>query len=141
MYRRLSLQALGTTVYTSRLFSVKIEIMELEDEYLDTLEPSAKRSRPVGDDGRCSKQASKQRYSKKRKFAGNQYTKTTKKQRKVKRVYLQKKNSTLEGYRLVDMEIFHNIISSLVCPECYGALQAEEDSSKKKGLASFIIIS
>ena len=83
-----------------------------------------------------------------RSTAGNQYTKTTKKkvqkepvsQRKVKRVYLQKKNSTLEGYRLVDMEIFDNFISSLVCPECYGSLQAEEDTSKKKGLASFIII-
>ena len=84
---------------TSRLFSVKIEIMELEDELLEILEPSAKRSRPVGDDGRYSKQGSKQRYTKKRKFAGNQYTKTTKKkvqkdpvsQRQVKRVYLQKK--------------------------------------------------
>ena len=134
-------------MFTSRLFSVKIEILELEEELLDTLEPSAKRSRPVGDDERCSKQ-SKQKYLKKRKFAGNQYTKTTNKkvqkepvsQGKVKRVYLQKKNSTLEGYRLVDMEIFHNIISSIVCPECYGALQAEEDTSKKKGLASFIII-
>ena len=39
------------------------------------------------------------------------------------------------------MEIFHNIISSLVFPECYGAVQAEEDTSKKKGLAAFIIIS
>ena len=86
-------------------------------------------------EGAQSKLASKD--IQKREFAGNQYTKTTIKkvqkdpvaQRKVKRVYLQKKNSTLEGYRLVDMENFHNIISSLVCPECYGALQAEDSSN------------
>ena len=60
----------------------------------------------------------------------------------MKRVYLQKKNSTLEGYRLVDMEIFHNIISSLVCPECYGAFcRLRRTAPRKKGLASFIIIS
>ena len=56
--------------------------MVLEEELLETLEPSAKRSRTVGDDGRWSKQASKQRYSKKRKFSGNQYENNEKKRAK-----------------------------------------------------------
>ena len=61
---------------------------------------------------------------------------------KVKKVKQQKKSSPIEGYRLVDMELIQYLITSLACPECHEkTLVVEEDKFKKKGLASFIIVS
>ena len=108
------------------------------------------RSRDVGDAGRCSKQSSKRRYTKrKRIFYGNRHTKsaessTSKKTpvsvQKIKTVKRRKicKN---EGFRLVDIGILEDMVSSLACPECFeNDLYLEEDHSKKKGLAVHISI-
>ena len=60
----------------------------------------------------------------------------------MKRVYKQKKVSPIEGYRFVDMELLQALVTSLACPECYeNKLVLEEDNSKKKRLASYIIVS
>ena len=42
---------------------------------MDSVQPTNSRKREKGGAGRCTKQSSKRRYSKKRKFAGNQNTK------------------------------------------------------------------
>ena len=46
-----------------------------------------------------------------------------------------------EGFRLVDIGILEDMVSSLACPECFeNDLYLEEDHSKKKGLAVHISI-
>ena len=83
-----------------------------------------KRVYEPGDSGRCSKLASKKKYSKKRKFHGNQSTtnlnQKLKKQspaslKKVKSIRNLSSRKKLEGYRLFDMSILNtfSIISSL----------------------------
>ena len=116
--------------------------------------------RPTGDAGRCTKQASKKVYGKKRRFYGNQHSsklpKPTKKRtsvvseldktvtissKKVQEVQLTQPRGNIEGYRLVDMIIFQEIMELLMCPECkhQGDLYVEENSIKRKGLSSSLI--
>ena len=116
---------------------------------MDNVQPTNSRKREKGDAGRCTKQPSKRRYSKKRKFAGNQNTKrdgassniqtpvSLKKMKNIKR----KKVDRTEGYRLIDIQIFEDIITSLACPECCEkTLCVEEDLTKKNGLATYISV-
>ena len=116
---------------------------------MDNVQPTNSRKREKGDAGRCTKQPSKRRHSKKRKFAGNQNTKrdgassniqtpvSLKKVKSIKR----KKVDRIEGYRLIDIQIFEDIITSLACPECCEkTLYVEEDLTKKKGLATYISV-
>ena len=107
-----------------------------------------KRSRDVGDPGRCSKQSSKRAYDSKKKriFAGNRYTKIKKDGGtpvsviKIKRVK-KRKTFNVEGYRFVDIQILEDMVSTLCCPECYEKnLYLEEDAIKKKGLAVYLSI-
>ena len=126
--------------------------MELEDNIEPSYEPDpdTKRLRLQGDGGRCKKELSRRTYQKKRKFSGNQHTKNNNKtkvtktvsEKKVKRVKKQKKSNPIEGYRLMDMEILNEMVTSLSCPQCYElSLEVSEDDAKKKGLASQLIIS
>ena len=46
-----------------------------------------------------------------------------------------------EGYRLLDMNIYEEILSAVLCPECCNeGLHVEEDDSKRKGLVNFILV-
>ena len=87
------------------------------------------RKRPSGDSGRCAKQSSKRNYSSnKRQVPPNRYTKlkdgaTKKKEspvsvKKVKRVG-KSKICSLEGDRLIDVQILENMICSFACPTCF----------------------
>ena len=118
--------------------------------------------RPTGDAGRCTKQASKKVYGKKRRFYGNQHssklpkptkthtrvvseldkTATISSKKTVREVQLTQSRGNIEGYRLVDMTIFQEIIELLMCPECkhQGGLYVEENSTKRKGLSSCLLI-
>ena len=59
-----------------------------------------------------------------------------------KRSTLKKHHHHLDGYRLVDMDIFSNIINCLACPKSFDSNMVVEDNyEKKKGLASLIHIS
>ena len=107
------------------------------------------RKRLPGDAGRCTKLSSKKKYSKKRHFAGNQYTKEKKKTKTVSEKKIEEivvdVDETLterpEGYRLFDMDIFQEILSAVLCPECCNeGLTVEEDDTKRKGLANFILV-
>ena len=81
-----------------------------------------KRSRDVGDAGRCSKQSSKRSYGpKKKRFAGNRYTKAKK---------------DLEGYRLLDINLLESMVASLSCPELY----LEEDEIKGLIYLLYVIV-
>ena len=100
----------------------------------------------VGNAGRCKKQASKQKHSKKRRFYGNQHCRDHKKEvpishkkiNKVKKLPVKKK---IEGFRPIDMIIFNEFIFSLACPECLEcSLFINENYAKKKGLASLISV-
>ena len=52
-----------------------------------------------------------------------------------------KKVDRIEGYRLIDIQIFEDIITSLACPECCEkTLYVEEDLTKKKGLATYVSV-
>ena len=67
---------------------------------------------------------------------------TTTPHKKVKNVRKLSTKRKLDGYRLVDMDIFSNIINCLACPKCFdNNMVVEENYEKKKGLASFIQIS
>ena len=107
---------------------------------MDNVQPTNSRKREKGDPARDATQ-------KKRKFAGNQNRKrdgassniqtpvSLKKVKSIKR----KKVDRIEGYRLIDIQIFEDIITSLACPECCEkTLYVEEDLTKKKGLATYI---
>ena len=85
--------------------------------------PSKQRKYGTGDSGRCSTQTSQRKYSTKRRFAGNQYTKLKKKSqpasaKKVKGIRKLSSKRMCEGYRLMDMTIFNGFISSVACPKC-----------------------
>ena len=118
------------------------------DDDLDQGQENKKddRLRGNGDAARCSKQSSKRRYSKKRKFYGKPGTAKVAKRvavslKKVKKIR-KSSSSYSQGYRLMDMAVLHDIISSLSCPECHecDSLYLEEDPVRKKGLASMIVI-
>ena len=95
--------------------------------------------------GVVKKQASKQKHSKKRRFYGDKHCRdhknkevpiSHKKINKVKKLNVKKK---IEVFRLFDMIIFNEFISSLACPECLECgLFINENYAKKKGLASLI---
>ena len=54
---------------------------------------------------------------------------------------IKRKVDRIEGYRLNDIQIFEDIITSLACPECCEkTLYVEEDLTKKKGLATYISV-
>lgn len=125
--------------------------LELEGD-VDLVGDNLKKKRGPSNADRCSKQASKNVYRKKRKFAGNRYTKkettatTSKKKKtvseqKLKYVKKQKKIEPVEGYRIVDLSVLQLMIQCVACPNCYSiSLYIEEDDSKKKGLSSFLSI-
>ena len=47
----------------------------------------------------------------------------------------------IEGYRLIDIQIYEDSITSLACPECCEkTIYVEEDLTKKKGLATYISV-
>ena len=126
-------------------------IMELADSVADTVEDVGvtKRERnDTGDAGRCVKQSAKKRYTGKRKYCGNQYTKvkgansnTTPVSHKKVKYVKKRKTDNNEGYRLFDIQIFEDIVSSLACPDCFEKrLYVEENHSKKKGFACFISV-
>ena len=51
------------------------------------------------------------------------------------------KTCSLEGYRLIDVQIIENMICSLVCPCCFEkGLLVVGDPIKRKGFASHISI-
>ena len=125
--------------------------MELADSVADTVEDVGvtKRERnDTGDAGRCVKQSAKKRYTGKRKYCGNQYTKvkgansnTTPVSHKKVKYVKKRKTDNNEGYRLFDIQIFEDIVSSLACPDCFEkGLYVEENPSKKKGFACFISV-
>ena len=121
--------------------------MELDDTVEDVR--FTKRTRNgTGDASRCVKQSAKKRYTRKRKYGGNQYAKVKESKNittpvSVKKVHDVKKRkpNRNQGYRLFDIPNFEDIVTSLACPDCREKkLCVEEDSLKKKGLASFISI-
>ena len=59
--------------------------------------------------------------------------------KKVKNVRKLSTKRKIDGYRLVDMDIFSNIMNCLARPKCFDSkMVVEENYEKKKGLASFI---
>ena len=121
--------------------------METPDE--NNKNNNRKRNRDEGDEGRCSKQASKRTYAKKKHtFAGNCYIKnkcsvaaqkTPVSSRKIKPI--RRRKTAIDGYRFMDLQILEDLISSLCCPCCYkNDLHLEEQDTKKKGLASYLSI-
>ena len=116
------------------------------------------RTRPEGDDGRCSKPFSKLVYGKKRKFHGNSHTKVknvnvsvgstkekmshdSRSHKKVVDIPRVFPKESIEGYRLIDMVILRDIIAKLKCPDCNSKqLLLFEDALKKKGLASSLSV-
>ena len=42
----------------------------------------------------------------------------------------------VEGYRLLDMGIFAELVKDLLCPVCDSRLYVSTDHSKRKGLSS-----
>ena len=73
----------------------------------------------VGDQGRCSKQKSKNVYSKKRTYDAP-YSKN--KKRMPTTIQVPENNMAdkraVDGYRLIDMTILAKLIGELLCPEC-----------------------
>ena len=132
--------------------AVDLEISIEDEENIQEESSHSKGIKRVYDDtgnaGRCGKLMSKKTYSKKRKFHGNQHSKSTqpKKQnpaslRKVKSVRNLSSKKKLEGFRLFDMSILQTFIASLACPECHECtLYVSEDYAKRKGLASFVSV-
>ena len=61
--------------------------------------------------------------------------------KKVKRVK-KVSNSHIQGYRLLDLSILQDIFICLNCPNCQetGTMFLEEDHERKKGLASYLVI-
>ena len=100
-------------------------------------ESKAKKRKYEEDAGRCSKQASKRNYSRKRRFKGNQFTSSSgsgdgtgsKKSKskskkvpaslkKVKHIRKLSNKKMTEGFRIIDITILSNLISCFACPEC-----------------------
>ena len=122
------------------------------------------KARPSGNAGRCVKKHSRRVYSKRRKFAGNQFTKNKNKNgRKEQRksvvssdareatisgkkvvdisVPNPKPNEDIQGYRLIDMSILDGIVCKLLCPVCHDfGLNIYEDGSKRRGMSSLIYV-
>ena len=129
-----------------------LSAVEHVEELNDDVFPPKKRARGEGNAGRCTKQSSKKTYSRKKKFRGNRYTKKdsnvagksenkTVSEKKIKKVKIQKKSSTIEGYRMMDMVILETLVKALCCPDCYlQKLCLKEQEIKKKGLASYLVV-
>ena len=129
-----------------------------------------KMGKPIGNADKCTKDSSKRKYNRKRKYYGNQYSnkktvvsdttteasrstksrrksvvteddkKKTASHRKLKNVVSTQSNA-LEGFRLIDMSILHNLLRLLCCPECLEhSLVIEEGITKRKGLSSFLTV-
>ena len=129
-----------------------------------------KMGKPTGNSDKCTKDSSKRKYNRKRKYYGKQYSnkktvvsdatteasrstksrrtsvvteddkKKTASHRKLKNVVSTQSNA-LEGFRLIDMSILHNLLGLLCCPECLEySLVIEEDITKRKGLSSFLTV-
>ena len=110
--------SLFTNLFDQWLRKQALFLMEISDEEGEQID-GGKRSYVRGDAASCSKQLS-QSTRKKSKFHGNQFTlgkakvsKTTEppSHKKVKRVRNLSTKKQIEGYRLVDMDIFSNIIN------------------------------
>ena len=66
--------------------------------------------------------------------------KKTASHKKLKNVVTTQSNA-LEGFRLIDMSILHNLLGLLCCPECLEhSLVIEEDITKRKMLSSFLTV-
>ena len=123
--------------------------MEIDNLEADNVADSAEisRKRPYGTAGRCIKQAARRTYAKKRKNIGKKKDDSTTKKSKpvsLKKVKRVKKvsNSHIQGYRLLDLSILQDIFICLNCPNCQetGTMFLEEDHERKKGLASYLVI-
>jgi hypothetical protein len=123
--------------------------MEIDNLEADNVADSAEvsRKRPYGTAGRCIKQASKRTYAKKRKNIGKKKDDSSTKKSKpvsLKKVKRVKKvsNSHIQGYRLLDLSILQDIFICLNCPNCQetGTMFLEEDHQRKKGLASYLVL-
>ena len=119
-----------------------------------------KRKYEEGDAGRCSKQASKRNYSRKRRFKGNQFTSSSgsgdgtgsKKSKskskkipaalkKVKHIRKLSNKKMMEGFRIIDITILSNLISCFACPDCKQcSLLLDESHDKRRGLASHLVV-
>ena len=53
--------------------------------------------------------------------------------KKVKNVRKLSTKRKIDGYRLVDMDIFSNIINCLACPKCFDSNMVVEENYEKKG--------
>ena len=89
---------------------------------MDSEVPGSSKKRPTGNAGRCSKQASKRRYTKKRKNVGKKkqdnllITKTpvsVKKVKNIKKVSANVLKQTPQGYRLIDLSILQDVFLML----------------------------
>ena len=103
-----------------------------------------KRNYGRGDAARCSKQLSQKKYSKKRKFRGNQSTqskvsKTTTPPHKSKKCsktfFYEEKNRWLQACRYGHS----NIINCLACPKCFDSNMVVEENYVKKGTSILYI--
>ena len=117
-----------------------------------------KRKYEEGDAGRCSKQASKRNYSRKRRFKGNQFTSssgsgdgTGSKKSKIKKIPASLKKvkhirklankKMMEGFRIIDITILSNLISCFACPECKQcSLLLDESHDTRRGLAPHLVV-
>ena len=136
----------------------------MEESMLETTEEiveekgNKKRSYGVGDKARCKKSNAKKTYSKKRRYhppknkkttdeTTTTTTTTTTKSTTHKKVFgivvpnEEGSESYVSGYRLFDIGVLGNLISDLLCPECCDkTLYLDTDNSKRKGLASYVMI-
>ena len=114
----------------------------------------------AGDVGRCKKSCAKKNYSKKRKYHPpkkdpvlvvteqqhevEQQLNDSTSHRKIEDIPTKEpeENETLNSYTLFHLRVLERLISGLLCPGCCGkdTLFIDTDNSKRKGLASYIII-
>ena len=98
----------------------------------------------VGNQGRCAKQKSRRGGNgpKKKKVDDDNNNSTThKKVVDVNMVDDAAEKNKVEGYRLLDMGIFAELVKDLLCPVCCDSrLYVSTDHSKRKGLSSYIEI-
>ena len=93
----------------------------------------------VGNQGRCAKQRSKSVYPKKKKVDDDNNSTTHKKVIDVNMVDDAAEKNKVEGYRLLGMGIFAELVKDLLCPVC-SKLYVSTDHSKRKGLSFYIEI-
>ena len=74
-----------------------------------------KRERDTGDVGRCVKEIAGIQFTKVKATNGNTTPVSHKKVKYVRR----RKEEHIDAFILLDIQIYEDIVSSLVCPECY----------------------